>query len=102
MLATLLTFVYVGIRQKTSPTDNTLTSDGKATAKTQTSDSTENKITVPDGSIILQIGQSRQCKIQFEDGSPVEKAFWSSGNEKIAQIPVSRSYGEKVFEKFAQ
>lgn len=23
------------------------------------------------------------------------------GNEKIAQIPVSRSYGEKVFEKFA-
>ena len=24
------------------------------------------------------------------------------GNEKIAQIPVSRSYGEKVFEKFAQ
>ena len=86
MLATLLTFVYVGIRQKTSPTDNTLTSDGKATAKTQTSDSTENKITVPDGSIILQIGQSRQCKIQFEDGSPVEKAFWSSGNEKIARV----------------
>ena len=24
------------------------------------------------------------------------------GNEKISQIPVSRSYGEKVFEKFAQ
>ena len=86
MLAAVLTFAYMGIVYKLNLFGNGAAAESKIDGSSQSSDDSEKKLIVPEGSIILQVGQSRQCKIQFDDGSPAEGVFWSSSDEKIARV----------------
>ena len=86
MLAAVLTFAYIGIKQKLTPADVGHASGSKGINSAQSADNGEKKLVAPEGSIILQVGQSRQCRVEFSDGSPADGAFWSSGNEKIVRI----------------
>lgn len=90
MVSAFATFAYIGVDQKIRDSEKTGNSDKDVstagTDSVSSLDETEKKIVAPDGDLFLQVGQSRQCRLQFEDGSPAEGAFWSSSDEKIARV----------------
>ena len=86
MLATVLTFAYIGIMHRLYPAGMGSVEDVGSDVGPQSSDTRDKQLILPDGDIILQVGQSRQCRIQFEDGSPAEGVFWSSGDENVARV----------------
>lgn len=85
ILATTLTIAYIGIMHLFIPVPDGPSSGPTASDSVQISDS-ERKLVLPDGDIILQVGQSHQSKAAFDDGSPAEGVFWSSGDERIARV----------------
>ena len=44
------------------------------------------RLVLPDGDVVLQVGQSRQCSAELGDGIPAEDVFWSSGDESVARV----------------
>ena len=80
--AAVLIFVYFGIIQRSD--NNKLTVGNGSYDSMKSSDG--RTMTISDGDLILQVGQSRQCRVIFDNGSPAEGAFWSSNNEKTAVV----------------
>lgn len=87
MLLTVLTFAYVGMMHwfGTSSDHHVSGADAGAVSAHEP-DSDGKRLALPDGDIVLQVGQSRQCAASLEDGSSAEGVFWSSTNEKVASV----------------
>lgn len=89
MLATALTIAFIVITNWFAP--GMKGADAKNGISVESKENEEDpdhnqKLILPEGDVVLQVGQSRQCSVVFEDGSPAKNVFWSSSDEKIARV----------------